>query len=115
MPGVSGFVGEILSLVGGFIYAPAVAAVATIAMILAAGSLLWMFQRLAFGELSEFFRGLGHHLTDMTPIEILTLAPLSALVVILGVFPGLALDLVAGSVRTVLEDVRDVPAVPISP
>jgi hypothetical protein len=51
----------------------------------------------------------------MTPVEILTLAPLGALVVVLGVFPGLALNLVEGSVRAVLEDVRDVPAVAIAP
>jgi NADH-quinone oxidoreductase subunit M len=115
LPGLSGFVGEFLSLVGSFAYSPAVAAVAAFAMIFGAAYLLWMFQRLAFGELSEFFRGLGHHLTDMTPVEILTLAPLGALVVVLGVFPGLALNLVEGSVRAVLEDVRDVPAVAIAP
>ena len=36
-------------------------------MILAAGYLLWMFQRVAFGELSDFLKGLGGHLTDMRP------------------------------------------------
>ena len=36
-------------------------------MILAAGYLLWMFQRVAFGELSDFLKGLGDHLTDMKP------------------------------------------------
>jgi NADH-quinone oxidoreductase subunit M len=105
LPGLSGFVGEFLVLVGAFEYAPAVAAVATICMILAAGYLLWMFQRVAFGELSDFFKGLGHHLTDMTPTEILTLGPLAALTVVFGLFPGLVLDLVRGSVGNVLRDV----------
>jgi NADH-quinone oxidoreductase subunit M len=73
-------------------------------MILAAAYLLWMYQRVAFGEVSEFFRGLGHHLTDMTPVEILTLAPLAALVVVFGIFPGLLLDLVAGSVANAVAD-----------
>ncbi len=36
--------------------------------------------------------GLGSHLTDMTPIEILTLAPLGALIVVFGIQPGLVLD-----------------------
>ena len=62
-------------------------------MILAAGYLLFMFQRIVFGELSEFFTSLGDHLTDMTPVEILTLAPLAALVVAFGIQPGLLLDL----------------------
>ena len=67
-------------------------------MILAAGYLLWMYQRIVFGEVSDFLKGLGHHLTDMTPTEILTLGPLAALVVVFGLFPGLVLDLVQGSV-----------------
>jgi hypothetical protein len=73
-------------------------------MIFAAGYLLWMYQRMAFGEISEFFKSLGHHLTDMTPTEILTLAPLAALIVVFGLFPGLVLDLVRGSVTAVLAD-----------
>jgi NADH-quinone oxidoreductase subunit M len=71
-------------------------------MILAAGYLLWMFQRVAFGDLSEFLKGLGHHLTDMRPVEALTLVPLGALVVVFGLWPGLILDLIAGSVDSAL-------------
>jgi NADH-quinone oxidoreductase subunit M len=115
LPGLSGFVGEFLALVGAFEYSPWVAAVATLCMILAAGYLLWMFQRVAFGELSEFFKGLGHHLTDMTPTEILTLAPLAALTVVFGLFPGLVLGLVEHSVATVLDDVGRQGAAEIAP
>ncbi|HET9520547.1 MAG TPA: NADH-quinone oxidoreductase subunit M [Candidatus Limnocylindrales bacterium] len=115
LPGLSGFVGEFLALVGGFLYNPWVAAVAAFCMILAAAYLLWMFQRVAFGELSDFLRGLGHHLTDMTPVEILTLAPLGALVVVFGVFPGLLLDLIRGSVAQVLDDVKDAAPIAIAP
>ena len=114
LPGLSGFVGEFLVLVGAFEYAPAVAAVATFCMILAAGYLLWMFQRVAFGELSDFLKGLGHHLTDMTPIEILTLGPLAALTVVFGLFPGLILDLIKGSVTTVLADAGREPSIVLS-
>jgi NADH:ubiquinone oxidoreductase subunit 4 (subunit M) len=73
-------------------------------MVLAAGYLLWMYQRIVFGEVSEFFKSLGHHLTDMTPTEILTLGPLAALTVVFGLFPGLILDLVKGAVTNVLAD-----------
>jgi NADH-quinone oxidoreductase subunit M len=102
LPGLSGFVGEFLVLLGAFVANPVVAAVATLVMIFAAGYLLWMYQRVVTGDLSDFLKGLGHHLTDMRPVEILTLAPLGALVVVLGLFPGLILDLVNGSVGTVL-------------
>jgi NADH-quinone oxidoreductase subunit M len=115
LPGLSGFVGEFLALVGAFIYNPVVAAIATFCMILAAAYLLWMYQRVVFGELSDFLRGLGHHLTDMSPTEILTLAPLGALIVLFGVFPTLLLDLVSGSVANVLRDVASATPIPIDP
>jgi NADH-quinone oxidoreductase subunit M len=105
LPGLSGFVGEFLTLVGAFDANPWISAVAAFVMILGAAYLLWMFQRLFTGELSEFLRGLGHHLTDMRPVEILTLAPLAALVLVLGVFPGLLLALIGGSVGSVLGEV----------
>ncbi len=105
LPGLSGFVGEFLVLAGSFAYSPWVAGVAALVMILAAGYLLWMFQRMFFGDLSDFMRGLGHHLVDMKPTEILTLAPLGTLVVVFGLFPGLVLDLVRGSVDSVLQSV----------
>jgi NADH-quinone oxidoreductase subunit M len=105
LPGLSGFVGEFLTLIGTFAVVPAAAVIATFVMILAAGYLLWMFQRVAFGELSDFLKGLGHHLTDMRPMEAFTLVPLGALVIVFGLFPGLLLDLIAGSVGNVLRDV----------
>ncbi len=105
LPGLSGFVGEFLTLVGTFAVYPWAAAVATLVMIFAAGYLLWMFQRVAFGELSDFLKGLGGHLTDLRPVEALTLVPLGALVVVFGLFPGLILDLVSGSVTSTLNAV----------
>jgi NADH-quinone oxidoreductase subunit M len=115
LPALSGFVGEFLVLVGAFLYSPVVAAIATFCMILAAAYLLWMYQRVVFGELSDFLRGLGHHLTDMTPTDVLTLAPLGALIVLFGVFPSLLLDLISGSVANVLRDVASATPIPIDP
>jgi NADH-quinone oxidoreductase subunit M len=108
LPGLSGFVGEFLTLLGTFVVNPIAATIATFVMIFAAGYLLWMFQRVAFGELSDFLKGLGSHLTDIRPMEAMTLVPLGALVVIFGLYPGLILDLVAGSVDAALSAVRDV-------
>jgi NADH-quinone oxidoreductase subunit M len=102
LPGLSGFVGEFLALVGTFAVNPWAAAVAAFVMILGAAYLLWMFQRVVTGELSGFLAGLGSHLTDISPVEILTLAPLAALVVAFGLFPGILLDLIDGSVASAL-------------
>jgi NADH-quinone oxidoreductase subunit M len=105
LPGLSGFVGEFLTLVGAFAAIPGAAAVATFVMILAAAYLLWMYQRVFFGEVSDFLKGVGHHLQDLRPVETLTLVPLGALVVIFGLFPGLLLTLVQGTVDGVVADI----------
>jgi len=113
LPGLSGFVGEFLVLVGTFAANPYAAAVATFVMILAAAYLLYMFQRIVFGELSDFLAGLGNHLTDIEPIEILTLAPLGALVVVFGIQPGLVLNLIGSTVTETLTAVQPAPAIVI--
>jgi NADH-quinone oxidoreductase subunit M len=115
LPALSGFVGEFLALLGTFIVNPWVAAIATFVMILAAAYLLWMFQRVVLGEPSEFLLGLKHHLTDMTPTEILTLAPLAALVVAFGLVPGVLLELFRVPVAEALHDVSGATAITVDP
>jgi NADH-quinone oxidoreductase subunit M len=115
LPGLSGFVGEFLTLVGTFVVSPWAAAIATFVMILAAAYLLWMFQRVVLGEPSPFLLGLKHHLGDMTATEILTLAPLGALVVAFGLFPGLLIDLVHLPVETTLGDAANGTAIEVDP
>jgi NADH-quinone oxidoreductase subunit M len=112
LPGLSGFVGEFLVLVGTFEVLPYAAAVAAFVMILAAGYLLYMYGRVVLGEVSAFLEGLGDHLTDMSPVEILTLVPLGTLVVIFGLKPGLLLDLFSSTVSETLGAVT--PAAPIA-
>jgi NADH:ubiquinone oxidoreductase subunit 4 (subunit M) len=51
----------------------------------------------------------------MSPTEILTLAPLAALTVVFGLFPGLVLDLVKVSVTVVLADVGRQGAIDVAP
>jgi NADH-quinone oxidoreductase subunit M len=115
LPALSGFVGEFLTLLGTFVVNPWVAAIATFVMILSAAYLLWMFQRVVLGEPSEFLLGLKHHLTDMTPTEILTLAPLGALVVVFGLFPGILLDLFKAPVTDTLAAARSGSAITVDP
>ena len=112
LPGLSGFVGEFLVLVGTFQVLPGAAAIATFVMILAAGYLLYMYGRIVFGEVSDFLKGLGDHLTDITPVEILTLTPLAILVVVFGIQPGLLLNLISATVTTTLAEVQ--PAIAIA-
>jgi NADH-quinone oxidoreductase subunit M len=115
LPGLSGFVGEFLTLLGSFIVNPWFAVVAAFVMILAAAYLLWMYQRVVFGEPSAFLLGLGSHLTDITATEILTLAPLGALVVVFGLFPGIVLDLISGPATAALSYVGEGSAIAVDP
>ena len=109
LPGLAGFIGEVVVIIGAFDYEPLVAAVAALAMMLGAAYLLWMYQRVVFGDLSDFLKALGNHLTDMTRVEVLTLAPLVVLAIAFGVHPGLLLELWQGPVTDFLG--RVAPAV----
>jgi NADH-quinone oxidoreductase subunit M len=111
LPGLAGFVGEFLVLVAAFDYWPPVAAVAALAMMLGAAYLLWMFQRVVFGDVSDFLRGLGHHLRDMDRNEVLTLAPLAVLTLVFGIFPGLLLNLFTVPVNEFLASVGTGPLI----
>ncbi len=113
LPGLSGFVGEFLAMVGTFAVSPAAAAIAAFVMVLAAGYLLYMYNRLVFGEVSDFLTGLGDHLADMTPAEVLTLVPLATLIVVFGIQPGLVLDLIRGTVDDTLRSVSGAAALPV--
>ena len=115
LPGLSGFVGEFLTLVGTFAASPPAAAIAAVVMILGAGYLLYMYGRIFFGEVSDFLAGLGDRLTDVTPVEILTLTPLAALVVVFGIRPGLVLDLVQGTVEETVHAASEGSVIAIGP
>jgi NADH-quinone oxidoreductase subunit M len=110
LPGLSGFVGEFLVFVGSFVYAPVIAVASVIVMVLVATYLLWMFQRVAFGALSDFLRGLGDHVTDISRIELATLVPLAILIVVFGLFPSVLLDFLREPVNTFLAAVGAVGA-----
>jgi NADH-quinone oxidoreductase subunit M len=102
LPGLAGFVGEFLVLVGTFLSSPLAAGVAALAMVFGGVYLLWMFQRVVFGEPSEFLLKLGHHLTDIDRVEVLTLAPLFVLAIVIGVYPAIVLDFIQAPVHDIL-------------
>ena len=74
-----------------------------------------MLQRVAFGPMSDFLRNLGHHLSDLSPIEVMTLAPLAALTLIFGLLPGLLLDLIQGPVDSIIAGLAAGDAVALLP
>jgi NADH-quinone oxidoreductase subunit M len=105
LPGLSGFVGEFLVLLGTFKFNPATGPgglfwgpLAALGVILAAVYLLWMFQRVMFGTVREAYRGLP----DLSPLEIACAVPLLVLTVLLGVFPQAAIAYIEPSVARII-------------
>jgi NADH-quinone oxidoreductase subunit M len=62
--------------------------VAAIGTVFAAGYLLWLFSRVAFGRPTDEFAD-DAHIVDVQPTEWLAWAPMLVLIVVLGVFPNL--------------------------
>jgi NADH-quinone oxidoreductase subunit M len=100
LPGLVGFVGEFLVLLGAFQASVLAASVAVLGVILGAVYLLWAYQRMWQGELrSERFRGLP----DLSGREWAVLLPLLAAIVVLGLAPQPLLDRVQPAARQVVE------------
>jgi NADH-quinone oxidoreductase subunit M len=85
LPGLNGFVGEFLIIAGTFAVSHLAGSVAVIAVVLAAVYLLWSYQRMALGPVREEHRGLP----DLSAREVVVLAPVLALLLVLGVAPSL--------------------------
>ncbi|MCZ6446115.1 MAG: NADH-quinone oxidoreductase subunit M [Planctomycetota bacterium] len=117
LPGLNGFVGEFLCLVGAFtasadnaiypgVLGPWYAAVAGVGMIFAAMYLLIMVGKVVFGPLIEPARGAAAHAirlpADLTIREIGVLAPLAVLCLYIGLQPKPLTDAMEGSINGVL-------------
>jgi NADH-quinone oxidoreductase subunit M len=102
LPGMSTFVSEFLVLVGTFTRHKGLAVLATTGIVLAAIYVLYLYQRAFQGTVSEKvgkFR-------DLNVREVLAVAPLIALIVVLGVYPKPVLDVINPAVTATLHDVH---------
>jgi NADH:ubiquinone oxidoreductase subunit 4 (subunit M) len=103
LPGLNGFVGELLVLVGSFLTRRWWAIVAAAGVILAALYLLWAYQRVFHGEPDDDNKGFA----EMTWREGLVLAPLLGLIVFLGVYPKPVLERMEPAVDRLIAHVED--------
>ncbi len=100
LPGTSGFVGEMLTLVGAFKANTWVALIATFGVILSAAYALWLYRRVVFGELTKDDL---KPMLDLNAREIAILAPLVILTLFMGIYPAPFLDVMAVSVKNLLD------------
>jgi NADH-quinone oxidoreductase subunit M len=85
LPGLNGFVGEFLVLLGSFKAYPWATGIATTGVIFAAAYLLWALQRMIFNRLDN---PENERLTDLNRRELVVMLPLLVGIVWLGLFPG---------------------------
>ncbi|MDP9421025.1 MAG: NADH-quinone oxidoreductase subunit M [Actinomycetota bacterium] len=108
LPGLAGFWGEFPAILAAYNPAPGLSrelfraymVVAAIGTVFAAGYLLWMLQRAAFGTPTKEFA--GHPIPDMRWPEYLAWTPMLLLIVVLGIFPNLLFGLTNRAVDTAL-------------
>jgi NADH-quinone oxidoreductase subunit M len=90
LPGLAGFVGEFLVLLGTFERYVVVGVIATLGIVLTAAYILRLYQRTMTGPTPERLGGLR----DLVGREVLALAPLVALTLAIGLYPKPVLDVV---------------------
>ncbi|RJP81747.1 MAG: NADH-quinone oxidoreductase subunit M [Candidatus Zixiibacteriota bacterium] len=100
LPGLNGFVGEFLILLGAWRANPVYAIFAATGVILAAVYLLWMISRVFYGKVDKEE---NEKLPDLTLREKLTLYPLVVMIFVMGIFPQFFLSKMETSVRVFLE------------
>jgi NADH-quinone oxidoreductase subunit M len=114
LPGLSGFVGEFLALLGTFVVHRPYAVIAATGVILAAVYLLWAYQRVFMGEPE----GENAAVRDLSARELTILVPLLGLSLFLGVYPKPVLDRVEPTVKALIAHVdanSSFNAKPLSP
>ena len=103
LPGLNGFVGEFLILLGAFRWNPKMAAFAATGVILSAAYMLWMFQRVNYGPVTNEKNA---RLVDLRPREWFVIVPIIAMAILMGVLPNLFLKPIEPSVKRMLSQVQ---------
>ena len=98
LPGMSGFVAEILVFLGAFKAFAWPTALAAVGIVLAAGYILWMIERVMFGKTRERFA----QITDAGVIEMVPMGMLVISIVVIGLYPAFLTDVFDAGIKQVL-------------
>ncbi len=103
LPGMNGFIGEFLIMLGGFKWDPRFVVVAALGVILSAVYMLWLFQRVFYGKVTN-----DHNkgLPDLSLREWVILGPLAAAAIGMGVFPNVFLKPMEPAVQRIVDRVQ---------
>lgn len=109
LPGTSGFVGEILALMGAFQANTVIGTLAASGLVLGAAYMLWLYRQVVFGPVEHKDAAA---MKDTNGMEKFALIPLAAMVIWLGVQPNFVLDRVGPSVDNLLANYYAAVTVP---
>ena len=104
LPGLNGFVGEFLIMLGAFRWDPRFVVFAGLGVILSAVYMLWMLQRVYYGTVTHEENAT---LPDLLPREWAAVIPLCAIAVVMGVLPTLFLKPMEASVDALVNNVQN--------
>ncbi|MBI4227207.1 MAG: NADH-quinone oxidoreductase subunit M [Candidatus Omnitrophica bacterium] len=105
LPGLSGFVSEFLALLGAFPAHRLATALAVLGVVLTAGYILLMLQRVLLGPLNPRWQTLP----EINRLELATLVPLLLLTLAIGLWPPLVLNLQSSSLDAMLRQLTGLP------
>ncbi|WP_018731241.1 NADH-quinone oxidoreductase subunit M [Salinispora oceanensis] len=105
LPGTAPFISEFLVLIGTFSVNKPVAVIATLGVILAAAYVLWMVQRTTQGTLNPALTEVEGMKRDLNLREKVVVAPLVALIVLLGFYPKPVTDVINPAVQATMQDI----------
>src|SRR3954471_16251277 len=111
MPGLNGFIGEFLIMLGAFRWDPRYVVAAGLGVILSAVYMLWMVQRVYYGKVT---RAENAHLPDVTVREWAGLAPLCVIALVMGIVPTLFTKPMEPAVRRMVERVQSAAPVRVN-
>jgi len=105
LPGLNGFVGEFLIMLGAYLRSWPAAAFAVSGIVLGALYMLWTYERVMFGPIT---RTVNETLRDLSAREIAVMVPLIALMLFMGLYPRPLLSRMEPSVQALLSRVQKV-------
>lgn len=103
LPGLNGFVGEFMILIGTFAVNPWWAVFASLGVILAAAYLLWLYQRVFFGPLTN---EKNKNLKDLSPREVFLFVPFIILCLWIGLYPQPFLNYLDAPAQKIIEQIE---------
>jgi len=109
LPGTGSFIGEFIILVGTSYHSYLLVLLALIGVVVGAVYMLWLFQRLVLGPVTPYVATLP----DLTRREMVAVIPMAVVVLAIGVYPNVLLNVINASVTTLAQNFAQVQPLPI--